>query len=202
MSWRNEFAGDMKILVWDPPYHLRTMWSFHEGEATAQVTDYMIETVGGQTVVRVVTSGFSSDPSWDGWVEGTQRGWAFELRSLKHYLERHRDEPRYVAYVRLRVPLSKEQVWSRLSARGNELRRLLTGGPSLDERPLGQYTAILQDPADAWFRLSVEPGGRGTEQREVVVFMSAWGAQEQHVAEVQDEWLRLLQLVFPEGTAP
>jgi uncharacterized protein YndB with AHSA1/START domain len=202
MSWRNEFAADMKILVWDPPHHLRTGWAFHEGEATAQVTDYLIEAKGGKTVVRVVTSGFPADPSWDGWVEGTQRGWAFELRSLQHYLERHRDEPRHVAYVRLRVPLSKEQVWSRLVASGGELRHLLSGGQSFDERPLGQYTAILQDPADAWFRLSVEPGGPATEQREVVVFMSAWGAQKQRIAEVQDEWTRLLQLVFPEGTAP
>ena len=73
LSWLNEFAATTEILVWDPPRHLRTAWSFHE-EGPAQVTDYYIETRGGRTVVRAVTSGFPMDPSWDGWVEGTNRG--------------------------------------------------------------------------------------------------------------------------------
>lgn len=202
MSWRNEFAGEMKILVWDPPHHLRTAWSFHEGEPGAQITDYLIESAGGTTVVRAVTSGFPLDSGWDGWVEGTERGWAFELRSLKHYLERHEGEPRHVAYVRRRVPLSDEDTWARLARNEHEFGTLLGGGLSLGRQRPGQYVAVVAEPPGALMRVSVEPGGPGTAQREVVLFMSAWGDQERRMAELQAQWVSLLERVFPEGTTP
>mgnify|MGYP006206370347 CR=1 FL=1 len=155
-----EFSGDMKILVWDPPHHLRTSWSFGEGEAPAQITDYMIEAKGGRTAIRAVTSGFPLDASWDGWVEGTNRGWAFELRSLKHYLEHHDGEARHVIYLRRRVPQSPEEVWAKLQA--SSFGRWLEAGEAFDDRPASQYAAIVDDPADAMLRISVEPGGPGT----------------------------------------
>ena len=200
MSWRNEFAGDMKILVWEPPHHLRTSWSFGEGEHPAQITDYMIEAEGESTVVRVVTSGFPQDSSWDGWVEGTNRGWAFELRSLKHYLERHDGESRHVVYLRRRVPLSPADAWARLA--DGELGRWLDAGESFDRRPASQYAAIVSDPADAMFRVSVEPAAPGANEPEVVLFMSAWGNQEQRLGEIGREWARQLENVFPEGASP
>lgn len=198
MSWRNEFAGDMKILVWEPPQHLRTAWSFGEGEKPAQITDYMIEAKGGSTVVRVVTSGFPLDSSWDGWVEGTERGWAFELRSLKHYLERHVGELRHVLYLRRRVPLARDEIWSRL--RESELNRWLTAGEPFDNRPASQYAAIVNDPEDAMFRVSVEPPAPGAAEPEVVLFMSAWGDHARRLGELEREWTRQLERVFPEGS--
>jgi uncharacterized protein YndB with AHSA1/START domain len=201
MSWRNEFAGEMKILVWEPPHHLRTAWSFGEGEKPAQITDYMIEAKGGSTVIRVVTSGFPLDASWDGWVEGTNRGWAFELRSLKHYLERHDGEARHVIYLRRRVPLSTDDAWNRL-ADDAQLGRWLTAGDVFDHRPASQYAAIVNHPADAMFRVSVEPAAPGADQPEVVMFMSAWGDQERQLGEIEREWARRLEEVFPEGVAP
>jgi uncharacterized protein YndB with AHSA1/START domain len=201
MSWRNEFAGDMKILVWEPPHHLRTSWSFGEGEHPAQITDYVIEAKGGSTVVRVVTSGFPVDASWDGWVEGTNRGWAFELRSLKHYLERHDGESRHVIYLRRRVPLSTAEAWNRL-ADDARLGRWLTAGDVFDHRPASQYAAIVNHPADAMFRVSVEPAAPGADQPEIVMFMSAWGDQERQLNEIEREWAHQLAEVFPEGVTP
>ena len=83
MSWKNEYTGESSILVWDPPHHLRTSWGF-DATGQSQVTDYLLEGRGRRTVLRVVTSGFPLDASWDGWVEGTRRGWVFELSALKH----------------------------------------------------------------------------------------------------------------------
>lgn len=201
MSWRNEFAGEMKILVWDPPRHLRTSWSFGEGEHPAQVTDYLIEARGGATVLRVVTSGFPTDASWDGWVEGTKRGWAFELRSLKHYLERHAGAPRHVAYVRRRVPLGREEAWRRLSTDAR-LARLLTAGTAFDDHPGSQRAAVVDDPADGIVRVSIEPGGPGSPDHEVVLWLSAWGDQERRVEELRREWSEALERALPEGAAP
>ncbi|MGH7468009.1 MAG: SRPBCC family protein [Longimicrobiales bacterium] len=200
MSWRNEFAASMRIEVWDPPYHLRTAWSFNEGESTGQVTDYWIEAKGGRTIVRAVTSGFPLDASWDGWVEGTRRGWAFELRSLKQYLERHSGESRHVAYLRWRVPLSAQEAWARLAA-DQEAARWLSAGQVFDHRPTGQYATVLSDPADALLRLSIEPGAPGGPH-EVVLWLSAWGGHERRVRAIENEWAQRLAHLFPEGAAP
>ena len=201
MSWRNEFAGEMQILVWDPPRHLRTSWSFGEGEQPAQVTDYLIEARGGATVLRVVTSGFPTDASWDGWVEGTKRGWAFELRSLKHYLERHAGDPRHVAYVRRRVAVEREEAWRRLST-DLRLARLMMAGTAFDDHPGSQRAAVVDDPADGLVRISIEPGGPGSTGHEVVLWLPAWGDQERRVEELRREWSDALERVFPEGTTP
>jgi uncharacterized protein YndB with AHSA1/START domain len=198
MSWRNEFAATMKILVWDPPRQLRTSWSFHQGDEISQITDYLIEGKGGSTVIRAVTSGFPLDASWDGWVEGTKRGWAFELRSLKHYLERHNGELRHVVYLRRRIPISSQSAWARLVG-DQELAPWLGGGQVFDRQPESQHAAVVNDPADALFRVSIEPGGPGTEQREVVLWLSAWGDQGRRVAELETRWTAALERLFPEG---
>jgi uncharacterized protein YndB with AHSA1/START domain len=201
MSWRNEFAGEMTILVWDPPRHLRTAWSFHEADQPGQVTDYTIESQGGKTIVRAVTSGFPLDASWDGWVEGTKRGWAFELRSLKHYVERHDGEPRHVVYLRRRVPLSVEAAWTRLED-SDELKHWLEVGEPFDRRAGGQWAAVLPAPADDLLRISVEPGAPGAEQNEVVMFLSSWGDRTHRAQEIRATWSALLDKIFPEGTTP
>lgn len=201
MSWRNEYAGEMRILVWDPPHHLRTAWAFHEGDAPGQVTDYRLEARGGSTLLRVVTSGFPLDAAWDGWVEGTDRGWAFELRSLKHYLERHADEPRHVVYLRRRVALPAAEAWGRLEA-SPDFAALLGAGDPFDRRPGGQYAAVLPDPADELFRISVEPGAPGSDLREIVLFLSSWGDRAPRVRSLETDWGRILDRTFPEGTPP
>jgi hypothetical protein len=130
----------------------------------------------------------------------TNRGWAFELRSLKHYLERHPGEPRHVLYLRRRIQISNEEAWSRLSGE-RELEPWLTGGQVFDRRPAGQHAAVVNDPRDALFRVSVEPGGPGTDQREIVLWLSAWGDQERRVNELRTSWAGVLERLFPEGEA-
>jgi uncharacterized protein YndB with AHSA1/START domain len=200
LSWLNEFAATTEIQVWDPPHHLRTAWSFHEG-GPPQVTDYYLETKGGRTVVRAVTSGFPLDESWDGWVEGTERGWAFELRSLKHYLERHAGKPRHVVYLRRRIQLSNQDAWSRIVG-DRELAPWLSRGEVFDHRPGSQYAAVVNDPVDALFRVSVEPAGAGTNQRDITLWLSAWGDQGRKVNELRTRWAGVLERLFPEGTTP
>jgi uncharacterized protein YndB with AHSA1/START domain len=200
LSWLNEFAATMEIQVWDPPHHLRTAWSFHQEDHPTQVTDYYLETKEGRTVVRAVTSGFPLDTSWDGWVEGTKRGWAFELRSLKHYLERHAGEPRHVVYLRRRIPISNQEAWLRLTG-DRDLALWLTGGQVFDQRPGTQHAAVVNDPKDGLFRISVEPGGPGADHREIVLWLSAWGDQGRRVDELRTRWAKVLERLFPEGVA-
>ncbi|MFQ5890029.1 MAG: SRPBCC domain-containing protein [Gemmatimonadota bacterium] len=201
MSWKNEWAGESEILAWDPARRLRISWGWPDATGHAQVTDYLLEGRGGRTLLRVVTSGFPLDPSWDDWVEGTRRGWRFELESLKHYLERHAGEDRQVIYLRRRVRLPREEVWARIFGPGGLDARSLGGKPFDDEPPL-QYAVVVDDPPDALLRVSNEPCYLGADGRDITLWLTAWGGHERRLAEIEAEWSRLLARLYPEGEAP
>ncbi len=140
MSWGAEYDAEMPILTWDPPHHLRTRW-FGQGV----VTDYRIEAEGGGARIRAVSSGFPLDASWDEWVEGTVRGWAYELRALKHYLERHEGRDRRALFLRRRVRLPRQEVWDRLMGNGGLAERWTTG-ERIDEAPPVQHDPARRAP--------------------------------------------------------
>lgn len=200
MSWKNEFAGTSRILAWDPPRHLRTSWDWG-----GQVTDYLLEAdAGGRTVLRVVTSGFPEGASWDDWIEGTRRGWAFELASLKHYLEGHAGEDRSVVYVRRRVGLGAEEAWKRLTSPEGLDERWLGGRRFDDEAPV-QVATVLDDPADSILRVSVEPSHEaGDGARDVTLFLATWGdgADPEELGAIRTRWSEMLTRVFPDGRTP
>ena len=199
MSWRNEYEGEQEILAWDPPRHLRTSWLMHEGDQPPQVTDYQLEAGGGKTIVRVVTSGFPIDASWDEWVQGTIDGWAFELRSLKEYLERHRGEDREVVHLRRRVSLSPEEIWSRIAAPGALGGRPLGAEPFL-ETPPRQWAAIVDTLDGALLRAGSDPAGDpGRGQRDVTLWLQAWGDAREELPAICEEWSAILDRLYPEG---
>jgi len=198
MSWGNEFGAWSTIQAWDPPHHLRAEWVMTEGGA-AQVTDYRLEGRGGKTWMRVVTSGFPADASWDDMVEGTRLGWIFELRQLKHYVERHSGEDRRAAYRRRRVGLSREEAWARLVAPGGAADGL--GGEIFDRTPPWQLAAVSAGPGDGIIRLTVDPSHDEPEARDVSVFVAGWGVDAARVGEVAETWRARLADLFPDGRA-
>lgn len=196
MSWKNEFAGSSEILSWEPPGHLRLAW----GGTGAQVTDYHIEGEGGTTVLRVVTSGFPEDASWDEWVEGTRLGWLFELTSLRRYLEHHDGEDRRVVYLRRRIGLDRQDAWDRLFGPGG-FDPGDHGGRALHVEEPRQYVAVTEDPAGALLRVSTEPCGPGVDGVDVTFFLSVWGDEgaADGPAVIESRWDELLERRFPEG---
>lgn len=202
MSWRNEYEWASEIRAWEPGRHLRISWGGpEEAGEPAQVTDYFLEGAGGRTVLRVVTSGFPEDASWDDWVEATRKGWIFELESLRHYLERHAGRDRRVIYLRRRVEIGPDAAWSRLFGPDGLGDRPL-GGEPFDHDPPLQYASVASDPAGALFRASLEPchGIPGT--RDVTLWLQAWGADDERMAGLETEWSSLLERLFPGGSTP
>lgn len=107
-SWRGSTEGEAKIEVWEPNKRLRTSWEAGDPEKTGtpvRLADEYTLTPNGasSTKLRLVSSGFGKHPSWDGMYDCIRRGWQFELRGLKHYLERHRSQSRSVAWVQQKV---------------------------------------------------------------------------------------------------
>lgn len=198
MSWRNEYEGESRILKWDPPRHLRTTWEMHEGDQPPQVTDYRLEARGGKTIVRVVTSGFPMDAAWDDWVQGTIDGWAFELRSLKEYLENHRGQDREVVYLRRRVQLGPEEIWDRMSAPG-ALGSKPLGAEAILEAPPRQWAAIVKKLDGALMRAGSDPCGEAGSGRDVTLWLQAWGDARKKLPEIREDWSALLERLYPEG---
>lgn len=199
LSWRNEYEGEQEILAWDPPRHLRTAWRMHQSDEPPQVTDYTVETRGGKTVVRVVTSGFPVDAAWDEWVQATIDGWRFELRSLKEYLEHHRGEDREVVYLRRRVALDVPGIWERLAV-ADGLGEAPLGAREVFAVPPRQWAGIVDELDGALLRAGSEPCGESTEgERDVTLWIQAWGDARGELPAVRRDWAALLERLFPEG---
>lgn len=197
MSWGNELGAWSPVEVWEAPRHLRVVWA-SSGDEPVQITDYHLEGEDGRTRLRVVTSGFPADASWDDMVEGTRLGWVFELHQLRHYLERHDGEDRKAAYLRRRVDLSRQEAWDRLVAPGSGLETL--AGRVLDRTPPWQLALVSREPPDSLIRLTVDPSHDEPEARDVSVWVGAWGEAAVLVDEVGEVWRRRLGRIFPQGT--
>jgi uncharacterized protein YndB with AHSA1/START domain len=127
LAWGDSFKWDMNIDVWNPPTKLRTLQtrvgpydvSGKIVEASKPITialEFNLEAVGGKTRLRLVHSGFATDQGWDDEYDGTVKGWGFELRGLRHYLEHHRGRNRRAVWVRTTSDLPVSEAWARLIA--------------------------------------------------------------------------------------
>ena len=82
-------------------------------------TEYVLESEGGTTLLRLVHPGFGTESEWDDQFEGTRTGWEVELRGLRHFLESHRGRDRVVAWAKAPFTTSRATAWDRiLSSRG------------------------------------------------------------------------------------
>lgn len=114
VSWGAGAAWTSRITVWEPNRHLRLADELPEEAAdqgAAMVLDYHLGSRNGKTLVTVVNSGLSADPSWGDTVHMMTNGWRFFLWNLKHYLERHPDARRTMISERPWVTGTREEVW-------------------------------------------------------------------------------------------
>jgi len=231
MGWKDFVAGDQKILEWDPPRHLRTTWfeppadghlqtipvMKEDPEAARKVAvDYFIEAQGGTTRLRLVHSGFSTNPIWDEEYDATRRGWRHELASLRHYLERHRGHDRILAWARRPVEGGAVEKFHRvMSPRGLAKAGSIEGcrpgehydittrsGDRFEGRVLvndpPDFAGTVSNRGDSLLRVMVEGcGGR----QECHLWLCAWAISEGEVKAVEGRFRSLLADLFPEEGA-
>ena len=95
MTWffdRFHLTIPYQILEALPPERLSML--FHSPAGDPGILEILIAHAGGQTVMRLVNSGFREGAAWDEEFEGTDSGWQMSVAILKHYLEHHYGEPR------------------------------------------------------------------------------------------------------------
>lgn len=126
-SWDEKWTWESQIDLWEPGRRLRLVQDEQRpfdvdggllgpGEVAAahMVMDFTLETVAGQTRLRLVHSGFGRGAAWDDEIDGVTVGWSNELRNLAFYLERHRGKARHISTAYLTLTATQEDVWRRL----------------------------------------------------------------------------------------
>lgn len=205
-GWAPEMQNPCQIEIWEPQSHLRTSWmepvaGNADGTRAASVVDWFIKGEGGKTILRLVHSGFGTGSQWDDDYDGTNRGWNYELRSLRHYLKHHLGTRRKMIAVRQETTLPPPEVWKRLMGPGGLApadgeKELIEGSAYLFKSASGaefEGEVILADPPlgfagtvtnmnNAIFRFAHETcSGRP----EAFVFISTWDVAEEDNRKVE-----------------
>lgn len=203
LSWGSACEGEAPITIWEPQRCLAWTES-HEGGAVQIAVEFHLESRGGQTVLRLVQSGFGRGAKWDDYYDSISNGWKFELQSLKHYLARHRGVDRSCVWLPVRCSLTVAECWARLAGVPGVLKQgTLTGWTEGDEYqftgPEGnRYSGIclrclagkvfagtVRELGDAVLRLEVERTGSGCMP---CFWLSIWGAGRGSVGTVGQAW--------------
>lgn len=210
MSWGGDFRFEGRPEIVDPPRRLRST-----GGPGGMATDITLETRGGKTFVRLVQSGFGPGAEWDSELDGTNRGWHFQLLGLKHYLEVHRGTPRRVAWARRMISIPRAEAWKRLMSAQGLLREggvenLRVGSRyrfvSADGDALEGVVHFLNAPMD--FGGTVENLNRALLRiqlddlpmrgyKDVNLWLSTYGIPQADVDALRGRWMALLEKLFP-----
>ena len=134
-SWGQGEDWETRIDAWEPGRRLRLVQEdarpydtqgrplpAGEVEPARIAVEFTLETVQGRTRLRLVHSGFGHGAAWDAEVEGITEGWQAELRSLRHYLRRHRGRNRKAARGLVQTAVPRETAWARLTGPGGTLK--------------------------------------------------------------------------------
>ncbi len=176
MSFGEGMDWETPIEIWEPGRHLRTA----DPAPSKIAVDYFIESSGGETVLRIVHSGFAAD-AWDDEIDTLNAGWRTFAANLKHYLERHRGQPRtFAAFRHPVVPLARNEAFPRmldalgvtLVEEGARFSGPLFEGTARVVKPPVNFSASLANLGEAFLMIEIEPG-RG--QCRPAVWVSLYG---------------------------
>ncbi|MGH9867783.1 MAG: SRPBCC family protein [Candidatus Polarisedimenticolia bacterium] len=213
-AWGSWWQGGTRIDHWEPPTRLRTVPEepLPDGRVTLAF-DVELEARGGRTVLRLVHAGFGEGAGWDHEYDGVRRGWGFELRGLRHYLERHRGSDRTVAWAHHPIGMKEGEAWARLMAPGGLFLEGLpaglaegrTYGLTLHQgmrlegeiqmvEPPAQLVMTAANLNHALMRVELEHCG-GTPQ--VVLWASTYGVPPEAVRRLESEMEGAARRLFP-----
>jgi uncharacterized protein YndB with AHSA1/START domain len=207
MSWQNMGElDDGRIEVWDAERHLRTVGQ--SGSWVGIATDYHLRASAGGTVLRVVSAGFGDGASWDTLLDAFGDGWDFELRGLRHYLERHRGVARTPVWARAPYRCGHAEAWRRLTGaqgwlgpsglgdvrEGERWSATATTGERMSGtvhtcHPLHQFSGTVEELNDALLRVQLYDGT-------AFLWLSTYGLPPATVRTLAESWQASLRELF------
>ena len=155
---------------------------------------------------------------WDAEYDGVSRGWAFELRGLRHYLEHHRGEDRQVVWCIRPVTGDLGEAWNRVM--GDEGLRALSqlegakegtpykftsgDGNTFEGRvglfvPPRQFAATVTNRNNAWRRVEAESCSGSSS---IWLWASTYGVSRDRVESIKQGWDAMLDRLFGKVATP
>ena len=222
MSWgEGDWSESAKIIIWQPQGRLGTRFDMAWGgsEPLPITQEYILEAQGGGTTrLRVVHSGVGPQTDWDDIFDASRRGWAFELRGLRHYLAHHFGTPREVVNVARDVANVDQRTWDRvmraigaptdlaMRAEGDRVEFTPEGGAK-DASPWAGTLHLHAPPRDlcvdveslnhALLRVRCDFSCSGRDTDEVNLWLSTYGLD----ANTKGQLRRRLEAVLEAATA-
>ena len=155
--------------------------------------------------MRLVQGGFFTGAAWENeWYESTNYGWEFILLSLRLLLERHRGHERKVAWPRVPVKLTRQEVYRRLLRPDGLFRqdaatklhaRLRFALATADGEKLSGQVEMVKEPRgiclrvmewdDALFWVSLEGVDANVNAQ---IWISTFGVPQNRVDELNSIW--------------
>lgn len=227
-TWADRFHWALRIDGWEPPRLLRLVQERERprdvegkllpeeaGAPQHMMLEFTLETREGRTFLRLVHSGFGRGAGWDDELDSVTNGWNFELRSLAHYLARHRGRDRHVGWAVTTTSGTQAAAWKKLLGDGGfalQAAALETGRPYTVKTPDGdtlsgtiqlhipdrEFFGTARELGDGIFRLGTWQGGG---QIGVHVWVATYApAHEARAAELGARAQRFLDRGFPKAT--
>ena len=184
LNWEGFHHWEMNIETWEPPQHMRTVDATPQGAAI----DFRLEDDGEQTWLTVAHAGLPPDN--EELLGAVERGWRYELRSLKQYLELHPGETREMLHLFQPVSGDPEDIWMRVFNREGFMLNMLfepheglpcgmrtLGGDEFHGRVVAwdqpwQFVMTVETFNNGLLRLELDPYRDG---RALTFTFSTWG---------------------------
>lgn len=196
ISWGGPEQGKSRIDEWEPNRKLTVAlrpFSSTQDPSTKIVDEYTIERRDGKTVLRLVSSGIPDTPDWNGFYDGTNSGWPSFFRTLRHYLEHHRGQPRATIKIIGKLAGSPEDAWTRLTA------AVGPRGTVVFEHAPTMLEARIPELDDAYLAHSMSGAG---DKHFVYTIVSVYGKSPAEVEEMRAKWQPWLASVLGVEAAP
>ena len=224
LGWGPETTWDMPIAEWHPP--TRLVIGDRGGCGTEALSDrkvnedalrieYTLESRGSSTRLHLVHSGFGPSAEWDEIYDGTSKGWTYELRALKHYLEHHKGELRRLVRAAATISIPVADAWRRLFspdaiglrnanpdtlAEGDAFEAVAATGDRFTGRVVMRSGASLGVAIDqfngALLRVVIEKWFEKGGNLEAMVWLSAHSVDRETVETFEQRWNDTLARVF------
>jgi uncharacterized protein YndB with AHSA1/START domain len=197
-----------EVLVAQPAEKFAIRWNPMPG-MNPGILEVTIAKEGGETVIRLVNSGFREDAAWNDEFEGVVSGWGMALALLKHYLENYYGSPRSSFLAIRPAEFSFERVipfqrtaaglrkWLTTSGEFGEVGEAfalqLQEGGRVSGRVLAKTkreTALSWDEIHGALELKAFPMG---PQRVLCVRGCGWGLAAERAKEIEAQMQRALE---------
>lgn len=207
--WPGGFATVEPIVAWEPERKLVTQWEDPLDPDRVLEVAWTFEAISTGTRVGLCQSGFGTEDGVDGLIDGCERGWRYQLESLRHYLTHHDGQGRVVAFAGRPTRLDRPRAWAALAATfgfadltadagradlvwsaGGFGGRVASFDPPRD-------LVLVRDGGDALLRLQVDlPIAPGTPHV-VYLFASIWGGEPAEAEALERAWAVALEEALP-----